>query len=613
MSTGLPAPSSATTAPDVSRKWWASAPASFADTSRRLPAQQAILTHVECIARLGSWEADPITGASHRSAELSTGCSASLPSATASFGAPRRRAPVRPAPPFCDDAPTGNNGQPTLMPASTCAAPENGGESRTRVHFHHRGHPNRCRRHPAAGHRAGRILPVAPPKPAIHYFRSTTIPHRLAPTTAPLWSTAPNRFSPSPAATSCAWRTVPSISINPQDHQRHPSATRWATARSAVQLSGSPAACATEEYPARHRWRRMVVLLPAPARLRPDDAATARKLISQPHRPSTWAQPGSVTSASVGVALYPGNGADINTPAQARRHRHTTPGEGRTTSRLHVFDMNSRAYARLAQNAPAPRPLDLNELSSNTSPGGRCPGCDRRRREALVLEPPRARRVSPHEFIPIAEETRPHPAPGRLELLREATAVSRPEWQTWSAPATPARWLPSTSLGPAVPQTGFPAPVRQIIAETAPPDRLEFELHRGVLDAAHPSKSKARSPPCARHGHVASRSTTSAPAAQPALPSVRPSPTSRSTDRSFVARPARRRRRRRHRRCHPLHRPRPGLRSSPRRRKPKPSAISSSSASAACDGFCSPGCCLPKSAPRSYLPAAPTAQQTAGQ
>ena len=44
--------------------------AELADASRRLRAQQAMLTHAERIAQLGSWEADLKTGQGHWSTEL---------------------------------------------------------------------------------------------------------------------------------------------------------------------------------------------------------------------------------------------------------------------------------------------------------------------------------------------------------------------------------------------------------------------------------------------------------------------------------------------------------------------------------------------------------------
>ncbi len=446
----------------------------LADTSRRLQAQQAILTHAERIARLGSWEADPITGASHWSAELyrvlgiPAECDSQL-GALLDAMLPSDRSTLR------DALNRVANGQPNAS-LDVRLPPENG-ESRT-VHFTIEATPN-----PAGGTLLrGTVQDVTASRAAeahihylAHYDTLTGLPNRT------LWI---NRAE---QALAFARRNQLRLGVlfldldnfkTINDTLGHPVGDRLLSAV-AKRLSGS---LRDEDILARIGGDEFVVLLPQLGR--PDDAATvARKLIASLNAPFHVGNQDLVTSTSVGIALYPGNGADINTLLKhADTAMYDAKSEGRNDFRFFTPDMNSRAYARLKLENALRRALDRNELILEYQPQWQMPGQTLVGVEALVRwNHPDRGRVSPHEFIPIAEET------GLIQplgdwVLREACR-QQAEWQVLAQRT--GHTCPVVAINISALQfrkPDFLTRVRQIIADSgATPDRLELELTESAL------------------------------------------------------------------------------------------------------------------------------------
>ena len=446
----------------------------LADASRRLQAQQAILTHAERIARLGSWEADPATGTSHWSAELNrvlgipTGHDSSL-DALVEAVTPADRDSLREA------LQRVANGQPSA--SLDVGLPPADGTRRT-VHFTIEATPN-----PAGGTLLrGTVQDVTASRAAeahihylAHYDTLTGLPNRT------LWI---NRAE---QALSFARRNQLRLGVlfldldnfkTINDTLGHPVGDRLLSAV-AKRLSGS---LRDEDILARIGGDEFVALLPQLGR--PDDAATvARKLIASLNAPFHVGNQDLVTSTSVGIALYPGNGADINTLLKhADTAMYDAKSEGRNDFRFFTPDMNSRAYARLKLENALRRALERNELILEYQPQWHMPDQTLVGVEALVRwNHPERGRVSPHEFIPIAEES------GLIQplgdwVLREACR-QQAEWQAQARAA--GRPCPVVAINISALQfrkPDFLTRVRQIVTESgATPDRLELELTESAL------------------------------------------------------------------------------------------------------------------------------------
>ncbi|MHB1372868.1 MAG: putative bifunctional diguanylate cyclase/phosphodiesterase, partial [Thauera sp.] len=112
-------------------------------------------------------------------------------------------------------------------------------------------------------------------------------------------------------------------------------------------------------------------------------------------------------SASIGIALFPGDGAEVDTLLKhADTAMYGAKEAGRHTYRFFVPEMNARATQRLQMENDLRRALERNELVLYYQPQieaatGRPYGC-----EALVrwIHPQRGM-VPPDHFIPLAEET----------------------------------------------------------------------------------------------------------------------------------------------------------------------------------------------------------------
>jgi PAS domain S-box-containing protein len=138
-----------------------------------------------------------------------------------------------------------------------------------------------------------------------------------------------------------------------------------------------------------------------------DAAGVARRLVAALNEPVTVLGTELFVSVSVGVAMYPGDGSDIDTllmNADTAMYRAKEAGRG--GFQFYDRSMNARALERLVMETSLRRALDRAEFVLHYQPRielatGRIVGA-----EALIRwQHPERGLVQPDEFIPLAEET----------------------------------------------------------------------------------------------------------------------------------------------------------------------------------------------------------------
>ncbi len=233
-----------------------------------------------------------------------------------------------------------------------------------------------------------------------------------------------------------------------------------------------------EDVLARIGGDEFVVLLPELAR--PDDAATvARKLIASLTAPFQIDGQDLTISTSVGIALYPGNGADVDTLLKhADTAMYGAKNEGRNDYRFFTPDMNSRAYTRLKLENALRRALERGELVLEYQPQWAMPEQRLIGVEALLRwNHPERGRVPPVEFIPLAEETGLIHSIGDW-VLREACR----QQAAWLADGLPPLTVAVNISALQFRKPGFLARVREIITRSGTaPGHLELELTESAL------------------------------------------------------------------------------------------------------------------------------------
>lgn len=149
-----------------------------------------------------------------------------------------------------------------------------------------------------------------------------------------------------------------------------------------------------------------VVLLPQLGR--PEDAAmVARKLLAALATPVDVGTVEITVSASIGIAVYPPDGEDVDTLLKhADTAMYGAKEAGRNQYQFFVAEMNQRALERLTLENALRRAIERGELSLHYQPqvdvhSGRICGC-----EALLRwRHPELGMISPLQFIPIAEKS----------------------------------------------------------------------------------------------------------------------------------------------------------------------------------------------------------------
>lgn len=368
------------------------------EAGRRLVEQQAILTHAERIARLGSWETNLVSGRSHWSAELYRilGLPPDTPSTPQNLLAaihPNDRALLQ------DTLERVRQGQASANLDVHLACTGREGQI---VHFSIEATPT------LDGTRTlrGTVQDVSESRAAeahihylAHYDTLTGLPNRS------LWI---NRAEQALAFARRNHTCVGVLFLDLDNFKKvndtlgHPTGDRLLSA-AATRLSEC---LRDEDVLARLGGDEFVVLLPQLTRA--DDAATvARKLLDSLALPFDIDGQELTVSTSIGIALAPDNGTDVDVLLKhADTAMYDAKNEGRNDFRFFTQDMNSRAYARLMLENALRRAIERNELVLEYQPQWEMPGQRLIGVEALVRwDSPERGRVPPGEFIPLAEET----------------------------------------------------------------------------------------------------------------------------------------------------------------------------------------------------------------
>ena len=210
-----------------------------------------------------------------------------------------------------------------------------------------------------------------------------------------------------------------------------------------------------------------------------DVGLVANKLRELLGRPFTVAGRELRVTASIGISLYPKDGADAeNLLRHADIAMYRAKEEGGDSVRFFAADMNLRAHETLELEADLRRALERGEFLLHYQPkvvlaDGRLSGC-----EALVRwQHPQRGLVPPGAFIPLAEETGLI-VPLGAWVLRRACAQAR-EWQDAG--------LPPCKVAVNLSARQFAEPdlverIEAILAETGlEPTWLELELTESML------------------------------------------------------------------------------------------------------------------------------------
>ena len=218
------------------------------------------------------------------------------------------------------------------------------------------------------------------------------------------------------------------------------------------------------------------------ARLQDADAAAqvARKVIECLAGPFDVDGHRLVTSCSVGISLYPGDGLDID---MLLKHADTAMYHAKETGggayRFFSAEMNARAVERLSLENDLRHALERDELFLHFQPVVEFATGRVRAVEALARwRHPQRGIVAPERFVSIAEET------GLIEPLGEwALAAACTQARSWQADGEPPLVVAvNVSAGQLRGGRAFVAKVGAILQRTGlPPACLELEITESVL------------------------------------------------------------------------------------------------------------------------------------
>jgi diguanylate cyclase (GGDEF)-like protein/PAS domain S-box-containing protein len=212
----------------------------------------------------------------------------------------------------------------------------------------------------------------------------------------------------------------------------------------------------------------------------PEDAATcARKILLSLTKPHSIGGTSININASLGIALFPGNGEDVEALVQnADMAMYHAKQKGRNNFQFFKWEMNLKAVERQSLGRELRRALEQEEFVLHYQPkvnidSGHITGV-----EALLRwQQPDQGLVPPLQFIPIAEECGLIVEIGRW-VLREACTQAC-EWKNAGFP--PLRIAVNVSAVE-FRRADFVANVRKIFSETnVDPQWIEFELTESVL------------------------------------------------------------------------------------------------------------------------------------
>lgn len=187
-------------------------------------------------------------------------------------------------------------------------------------------------------------------------------------------------------------------------------------------------------------------------------------------------------SASIGIALYPSDGAEVETLLKhADTAMYSAKEAGRNTFRFFIPEMNARATARLVMETELRRAIERDELTLHYQPqieaaSGRPYGC-----EALVRwNHPQRGLLAPDQFVGLAEETGLIVPLGEW-VLREACR----QQVRWAAAGLPELVMAINISALQFRKRDFVPMLARILAETgADPHRIELEITESALMAS---------------------------------------------------------------------------------------------------------------------------------
>lgn len=210
-----------------------------------------------------------------------------------------------------------------------------------------------------------------------------------------------------------------------------------------------------------------------------DASVVAGKMLATLGRPITIDQHELSISVSIGVALYPEDGEDVDTLLKhADTAMYRAKELGRNNFQYFTADMNSRALQRLMLESALRRAIARDELALFYQPqvnavDGRLVGC-----EALVRwRHPEMGLIGPTQFIPVAEDCGLIVALGEW-VLREACR----QQLRWHEAGYPPLDIAVNISALQFRQEDFVSTVARILHQTkADPCRLELEITESTL------------------------------------------------------------------------------------------------------------------------------------
>lgn len=209
-----------------------------------------------------------------------------------------------------------------------------------------------------------------------------------------------------------------------------------------------------------------------------DAAVVARKLLAALQAPMSIDGHDLVASASIGIALYPGDGDDVSTLLKhADVAMYCAKDQGRNAYHYFKPEMDVHALERLMLENALRRAVDRDELVLYYQPqvaalDGRVSGC-----EALVRwQHPELGLLQPVQFIAVAEASGLIVPLGHWVLRTACRQLAR--WQAQGRDLLVAVNISALQFR----QAGFFDSVREVLAQTgADPGGLELELTESAL------------------------------------------------------------------------------------------------------------------------------------
>lgn len=210
---------------------------------------------------------------------------------------------------------------------------------------------------------------------------------------------------------------------------------------------------------------------------RADGIAFAKRILAEIGKPIEWNESRFVISSSVGIAVFDGGAVPLETVmAQADVAMYRAKATGPGVICYYDESMDAAAKERSAltvdlRSACANGELEVFYQAQHDTQGGQLVGF-----EALLRwNHPTRGRVSPADFIPIAEQSGLISEIGEWALLRACRDAA-----AWQSHLTIAVNVAAQQLS----DPGFPARVRRILVQTGlAPNRLELEITESGLIA----------------------------------------------------------------------------------------------------------------------------------